>query len=127
MKTVGVKRPHVANGELASDVPVVHGPQGRLDESVLSIEADGSIKNLVSTLESSESNASSPTSTESIKDEAEIPDDRDVAAETVSTGAETTGAETATDESIISTADLRDVFNRLEVIVQKLARGGAVW
>lgn len=33
----------------------------------------------------------------------------------------------ATDESIISTADLRDVFNRLEVIVQKLARGGAVW
>jgi hypothetical protein len=32
-----------------------------------------------------------------------------------------------TDESIISTADLRDVFNRLEVIVQKLARGGAVW
>ena len=31
------------------------------------------------------------------------------------------------DESIISTADLRDVFNRLEVIVQKLARGGAVW
>jgi len=101
---------------------VVHGTQRRLDESVLSIEADGSIKNPVSTLEASESNASSPTSSESIEDEAGIPDDRNVAAETVSTG-----AETATDESIISTADLRDVFNRLEVIVQKLARGGAVW
>jgi len=41
-----------------------------------------------------------------------------------STDRESSGS---TDESIISTADLRDVFNRLEVIVQKLARGGAVW
>ena len=94
------------------------------DESAVSTEAVGSAGDPVSTLETSE-----------------VKDGQDFGVETSSIGVETsstssenatdavstTGSEVATDESIISTADLRDVFNRLEVIVQKLARGGAVW
>ena len=87
------------------------------EESAVSTEAVGLAEDPVSTLETSELN-----------------DEQDFGVETSSTSSEnatddvsTTGSEVATDESIISTADLRDVFNRLEVIVQKLARGGAVW
>ena len=87
------------------------------DESAVSTEAVGSAGDPVSTLETSESK-----------------DGQDFGVETSSTTSEnatddvsTKGSEVAMDESIISTADLRDVFNRLEVIVQKLARGGAVW
>ena len=141
MKTVGVNQPHVASDELSRNALVVDGSQTCVDESAPSTgTAGGSVGNSVSTLEASESDASFPApsesvSSESVKDEA-MADERNVVdeilsrgVETVSTGVEAVaaGAEPATDESIISTADLRDVFNRLEVIVQKLARGGAVW
>ena len=143
MKTVGVNQPHVAHGGLASDrrasdvksdrpatdgltsVTVVDKSQIRDDESGVSPEAIGSAGNSVSTLEAAELRASEVEASElegTDSDASESDKKEALAGDTL-----TPGSEIATDESIISTADLRDVFNRLEVIVQKLARGGAVW
>ncbi len=101
-----------------ANAAVVDKPQNCFDESAVSKGTVGSNGHAVSTLEASDSDASASVEDEELSTNGDCRDPG---------GASSKSAETNSDESIISTADLRDVFNRLEVIVQKLARGGAVW